>query len=351
MGGKHNKCCCSGCMIAEDSFNRDGSDLGAHWTQETGEWITVATGPWEDGYAESQVDGAIAINTTPHHVPDESMHVYMDIIGEVNNSGDKYRVIVNAVDKNSYHFAEYIRNGTTDSVLRLGISSSGTDTILISKVITSITDPIGEPRRMYCSIADNEFCASVSHSIYSFVYIEETPIALGYKAGMGADVDCQICYWYFSEHAQTKDGCPHCLCNCETKYLPPVLNAHLQGSGAMSALNCDIELRWNDTAGQWQGTGTCCDQGWDLRFDCPTSGSGFDVNTAQLNVFTGCTNSDTTNTGADYISAGRRYANSSSTCTPISFVFGVFNVRTTDLVCACRSPFTGDGTYTVTVTL
>jgi len=337
-------------MIAEDDFNRNGSDLGSSWTHDPGDWVTVATGPWENGYAESQADDSIAIHNTPHSVPDESMHVYMDIINEVNNSGDKYRVIVNAVDKDSYHFAEYIRNGTTDSVIRLGISSSGTDTILISQTITSITDPVGEPRRFYCSIADNEFCASVSHSLYSLIYIEEAVIPLGYYAGMGADLDCQICYWYFSQHAETLDGCPHCLCNCETKYIPPVLSAHLQGSGAMSTLSCDIELRWNETAGNWQGTGTCCGQGWDLRFDCPTSGSDFDVNTAQLNVFTGCTNSDTTNTGSDYIAAGQRYANSSSTCSPISFVFGIFNVYTTDLACACRSPFTGDGTYTITIT-
>jgi len=349
------RCCCTGCLIAEDEFNRDGSDLGLHWTHAPGDWVTVASGPWVNGYAESQLDNAIAIHNTPHSVPDESMHVYMDIINEVNNSGDKYRVIVNAIDKDSYHFAEYIRNSTTTSVIRLGISSSGTDTILATKTISSITDPIGEPRRFYCSIADNEFCASVSHGIHTLVWVEESVIPLGYKAGIGADLNCQISYWYFGQHAQTLNICPHCLCNCETEYLPPVLHATLTGTGRMSGLSCTIKLEWVEIDGNWQGSATCCNQFWDLTFDCPQSGATppFDVNTAQINVVTGCINSDTTNTGIYYIAPGRRYANETSTCTPISFVFGIFNVTASDFACGCPTlgPAATAGTYTITVTL
>src|SRR5690606_29538564 len=136
-------------------------DLGASWTHDADEWLTVATPPWISGYAESQADGAVAINNTPHTTPDESGVVFLQIINEVNNSGDKYRAIVNATDADNYHFAEYIRNDYTDSVLRLGICSGGSDTILKSETIVSLSDPVGGPRTLSVMISDNEFCANL----------------------------------------------------------------------------------------------------------------------------------------------------------------------------------------------
>lgn len=350
-GGKHNKGCCGGCIIAEDDFNRDGLDLGTGWTHETDEWYTYATPPWEDGYALSLADGAIAINNTSHPVPDESGVVYLDIIGETPDSGKAYRAIINAVDKDSYHFAEYIRHGGSDSILRLGISSSGTDTILESKVIDGLTDPTLEPRRLTVMIADDEFCATVSHCVFSFVTVEEAVIPNGYKAGFGGDDGTQFSHWTYLQHAQTKEECPHCLCNCETNYIPPILNANLVGTGRMSTLSCDIELVWSRTLGAWISTVvTCCNQGWQLKLFCPETPA--DVTTAKILVLVGCIDSDVTGTGPDYISAGVRWANSTSTCTPISLVFGPFDVGSLDFNCGCPTIGAfGSGTYTITVTL
>lgn len=343
-------CCCTECMIAEDDFNRNGSDLGSSWTHDPGDWITVATGPWENGYAESQADDSIAIHNTPHPTPSESGVVYLDIIGETPDSGMAYRAIVNAVDKDSYHFAEYIRNGASDSILRLGISSGGSDTILESKLIDGLTDPTLEPRRLTVMIADNEFCATVSHCVFSFVEVEESPIALGYKAGFGGDLGAQFSHWTFLKHAQTDPDCPSCLCDCDTNYIPPVLSAHLEGTGRMSTLFCDIELVWDRLNGAWiSAVVTCCNQGWQLKFFCPEDPT--DATTAKLVVLIGCINSDSPSTGPDYVSDGIRWANTSSICTPISLVFGPFLVGGLDFACGC--PTIGvhpSGTYTITIT-
>ena len=353
MGGKHNKGCCKkGCVIAEDDFNRNASDLGSGWTHPTGDWITVATGPWINGYAEAQVDGAIAINNTANPIPVESGVCYLDIINEVDASGDKYRAIVNAVDKDSYHFAEFIRNGSDDSILRLGISSGGSDTILESQVITGLTDPSGEPRRLRVVIADNEFCATVSHCVFSFVTIDEALIPNGYKAGFGGDDGTQFSHWTFLYHRDALAGCPACLCYCEEKYIPPILNAHLVGAGRMAGLDCDITLVWSRTAQAWNSTTVTCycpgEQGWKLMLNCPEGPDG-DPTKAKLTVLTGCTDSDTIDTGVDYIDRGIRWGNSSSTCEPLSLVFGPFSVAGDDFVCGCGSWFT-TGTYTITIT-
>jgi hypothetical protein len=344
-------CCCSTCIIASDSFNRTASTLGSGWTEVATEWATVASPPWVEGYAESQIDGAIAINNTSHPVPDESGVVFLHIINETEDSGDSYKAIVNAVDIDNYHFAEYIRNGASDSILRLGICVSGADTILESRLIVGLTDPVGEARVLSVMIADNEFCASVTHAVLSKVYTDEAVIPLGYKAGMGGSLGTQFSYWEYDQHAETLDGCPHCLCNCEEKYIVPILNAHLEGTGRMAGLSCDIALLWVEVDSNWQGTATCCDQVWDLTLTCPEeSGTPqWDVNTAKMTVNIGCKDSDLTNTGAYYIGPGVRYANELSTCSPISLVFGIFNVTTAELSCACGT-FGTAGTYTITVT-
>jgi hypothetical protein len=281
----------------------------------------------------------------------------LHIINEVADSGDSYKAIVNAVDIDNYHFAEYIRNGASDSILRLGICTAGADTILESRVITGLTDPVGEARVLSVMIADNEFCASVTNAVLSKVYADEAVIPLGYQAGMGGSIGTQFSYWEYDQHAETKDGCPHCLCNCETKYIVPILNAHLEGTGRMSGLSCDIALLWIEADGNWQGTSVCCDgQTWDLTLTCPeeVGTPAWDVHTAKVTVNIGCNNSDLTSTGIYYISAGVRYANELSTCTPVSLVFGIFNVTNSDIGCACGAgpgpPPWIDGTYTITVT-
>lgn len=349
MAGKHNKGCCDvSCIIAEDDFNRNGSDLGSGWTHPTGDWITVATGPWINGYAEAQVDGAIAINNTPHPVPDESGVVVVDIIGEVNNSGKKYRAVVNAVDKDNYHYAEYIRNDYNSSVLRLGVCVAGTDTILISEVISSITDPVGEPRSLTVMISDNEFCATVSLAILSLVWVEESPIAGGYYAGFGGDEGTQFSHWTYLQHRQTKLGCPACLCDCEENHIPPRLYAHIAGTGRMVDIDCDLYLEFNKVDATWYSdTETCCNNDWKLSFTCPDAPT-YDLATAKITVLVGCIDSLG---GVYYL-----YANPGSTCEPINLVFGPFGVAAFDLACGCfHDPFNfgtgyGIGEYYITLT-
>lgn len=350
-GGKHNKGCCkTSCIIVQDSFNRAGSDLGSSWTHEVGDWITVPTGPWINGYAESQADGAIAIHNTPHPTPSETGVVYVDIINEVDASGDKYRAIVNAVDKDSYHFAEYIRNGADDSILRLGVSSGGSDTILESKVIVGLTDPSGEPRRLSVKISSNEFCAVITHAVLSKVWVDEAPIAGGYYAGFGGDEGTQFSHWTFAHHRETKAGCDVCLCNCETNYIPPRLFANIVGTGRMADIDCDLYLEWERVDETWRSTTElCCNHSWKLRLNCP-EGPDQDVTTAKITVEVGCTNSldDTGQPGH-----AQRYANAGSTCKPLNLVFGPFFVSTSDLDCGCKSlgpmfPY-GDGEYYITI--
>ncbi len=355
-GGKHNKGCCPACEIVEDDFDRDASSLGSSWTHETDDWTCTDTPPTENGYAESQADGAIAIHNTSHPLPSTAMHVAIEIVAETWNVGEKYRVIVNAVDKDSYHFAEFLLNGASDSVLRLGSSSGGTDTILISEVIDGLVSPGSGPRELRALISDDEFCAKVSHSTASLVYINTTPISGGYKAGMGTDEGLRISHFRFRKHAQDDPTCDSCYCKCEDKYIPlGNLIAHLEGVATpsrMSGLDCDIVLEPSRAPIVWNGADTCCSQDWDLQLNCP-GGPDFDVHSATLIIHEGCIATDFTDTGPYYITSGERYANENSTCNPFYLEFGPFNVgaEILDGSCGCNGPDpTQAGQYYISIT-
>lgn len=350
------RCCCGGggCLIAEDDFNRDGSSLGSSWTHPTDAWTTVATAAWRNGYAESQADGAIAIHNTSHPLPSEAMSVAVNICDETWNVGEKYRVILNAVDEDSYHFAEFLLNGASDSVLRLGSSASGVDTILVSEIVDGLTSTGDGPRELWALISDEEFCGKVSNSTASLVYINTTPITGGYKAGLGTDEGLRFNNFRFSKHKQDDPNCDSCYCSCENTYIPlGNLIAHLEGTGRMIGLDCDIELEPSRAPIVWNGEDNCCGQDWDIQLNCP-GGPDFDVHAATLQIHEGCIATDFTDTGEYYITSGQRYANENSTCDPLYLEFGPFNVASESLdgSCNCNGPNPFEaGQYYISVTV
>lgn len=280
------RCCCgpSPCLMYIDYFDRIGSDLGPDWTHDVGQWTT-------NFYAESQVDNARALYDHPHTVPDESAHVYMYILNETVDSGDVYRLIVNAVDEDNYHYAEFVRNGVSDSILRLGKRTGGSDAILKSQTVFDLDAPSGA-RYFTAKIADNEFCAEIGTPSPNLVFTEtHTIIPLGYYAGMGADAGCRISEWGFLQHAQTNSDCQSCVCRCLDQYLPPVLNVNVHGemwlpTGPIDEqylayaydYDCDFTIEWSANSECWEGYGWCVvedqDLSWYVKFCCPMNNPG-----------------------------------------------------------------------------
>lgn len=353
MGGKHNKCCCdAGCVIASDDFLRDGTDLGSDWTHDTGEWITVLTGAPEWGYAESQVDGAQAIHHTIHPVPDTSGHVFINIGDETVGSGNIYRVIINAVDGDNYHYAEYELDGGSTSTLTLGKRSSGVDSIILTDTVPDIS---GTSRNFSARMSDTEFCCNIGGtlSVVGIATDLATPIPMGYYAGMGGSDGVRINDWSFLQHEQTKAGCGSCTCQCEGATLPLTLNAHLEGTGRMAGLDCDIEIVWDMEDQSWRGAATCCEVLWTLRLECP----GVGATTSRLTITDGCLVFDQPPVDPhppEYVSAGVRYANSDSTCDPLYLSFGLFWAKEGgpmgDDSCLCGYDSEVTGTWTVVIT-
>ena len=325
--------CCS-CIIDSDSFNReDAPTLGADWFEPN----TPNRWSIESNTALSTGDG-VAIFNTVHPKPSEAMVVYMDTVDEVQDSGAKWRLLVNVLDEDNYHYVEFERHGANDSILSLGIVSGGTDTVLKTALIEGLT---GFTRKITAKIAENEFCGTVSNCVLSLVFVDPVIIEDGFQCGMESlAANMRVDNFFFEWHMDDKPECGNCLCNCQRLYMPPILNAHMTGTGRLAALNADVPLIWDRLAGRWQtGIVTPCGT-WSLWFNCPSDFS--DPNTANLVVDIGCNNSDG-------FFRSNRPPNSAS-CDPMEWVFGPYDVSTFDLVCFCGSGPGTPGTYTIVVT-
>lgn len=319
------KCCCGECEIGRDEFARaDAPTLGPGWDDPDEAWSIVS------GAAESTGAGTARF-LTPHVLPDESMVAYITTIDETNDSGEKYRVLVNMVDENNYHYVEFERLGSDTSMLRLGKVTSGVGAVIKEDNIEGLT---GFTRDVVAKISPLEFCGTVTNAVLSFVGDKSNLFVNGIYSGIeslaaGIRIDRHI----FEQHRHTLDPCGHCLCLCETEYIPPVLLAtFVDCTGRMSSLNgATITLRWDRLEAAWLGSDpSLCTpgQGWTLRFACPSD--ELDGSTVILNIDVGCINSDG-------IGDGPR-SPATYTCDPLEWYFGPYGVGPLDLACGCGSP-------------
>ncbi|XZE18823.1 hypothetical protein SH449x_004128 [Pirellulaceae bacterium SH449] len=327
------RCCCGGCEIGRDEFNRaDAPTLGAKWEDYDNAWTI------DNQTALSVADGVARFVIT-HPVPDESMVVYCETVNEVENSGVAYRVLVNLKDGGNYHFAEFIRLGANNSILSIGRVSGGVETVYQSEPIVGLTNT---SRKIVVKFAAKEMCATVTNCVLSIVTDDPDVINGGYWSGIESTNDDSITMdnFVFEQHRSTKEECDSCLCKCEGNYIPPVLNASLTGTGRMSGLSADIELRWNRVNGRWEsGTEFHCNTTWQLIFNCPSDEE--DGGTASLVIQLGCTNSDGLGISAR--------VPSSHSCSSTTWTFGAYYVSSLDFACGCGFDFTNDGTYTIII--
>jgi hypothetical protein len=330
-------CCCESCLIFHDTFIRaNHPDLGSNWV-DNGEDFSIF-----EYDAKSDVAGAKAILDIPHPVPDTSMYVELKTKDEIIDGGVKYRILVNLIklDPDNFYFAEFERNGFNNSVIRLGVSSNGIETILKEDFVVGLG---GFARTFIAIFSENEFCASVTNAVQSFVgTVPSGAFALGYYCGMYVDTeDILIDEFLFYEHFTTNPECPNCLCRCGLNdEIPPKLRVRIYADPVdcdrLELLDpCEFDIEWDRLEGAWDGEDTCCEgytgtgQGWRIRWYCPQVVDGvFDPYTARMGIFVGCTNSCTGCGVGTHLPI-------EASCDTISMTYGPFWVSGTDLTCFC----------------
>lgn len=380
--------CCESCIIYVDEFDRpDKNQLDSPWMNE-GPEFQVKSNNAQPNQPESE-----AILEVPHPKQSTSMVVWLNTVDEPEEKGVVYRLIVNAaIDApsapggnktcNSYYFAEFVRNGLNDSIIRLGVNSNGSESILKEDTIMGLT---GTQREFYCKIADYEFCAGITNSVLSFVGMSLEPGLHhedGWYSGMGVrladdrdDLEginmespstpiVKIRDFYFSEHFQTNKRCSSCLCKCDYyNELPPTLCVRVwpdpNDCDRLDLLApCEFQIHWNRVSSRWEGGGMCCEsnyvqpsgQYWELIFNCPKTNyyGQYDPSLASAALLQGCLNS----CGKPQGTCGSLDPPVVAKCSPLEITFGPVFVSALDLGCFCssKSPFNrGSCNFYVTV--
>lgn len=341
------KCCCENCLIHLDNFDRaDAPVLGGSWCEKPGDWEIFS------GTAKATLANKNALLNVPHPKPDESMWVIGRTFNEIVGSGQKYRLILNAVKTmvggycttSSFHFADFIRAGDNDgtSKIRLGISSGGVETILKEDTVIGLT---GTTRNFQALIGrnPNEFCANVSEAVLSFVGTNHAGVfAGGYYSGMSAsDAGMQFDSFSFYQHYTTNKQCLWCICKCDDNFLPPELTCKIYpdpaGCTRLDKLSpCEFKLLWNRVTSRWEGEKLCCNSGqlWRIITSCPADYvGGSDAWALNIVIANGCTSScGTCNPGIV-----------SASCNPFKVTFGPYLVSTFDFTCSACSSGTPPG--------
>ncbi len=342
--GKLGLCCCS-CIIHSDSFDRaDAAVLGGSWCEKPGDWEIFSN------TAKLTLANKYAILDVPHPAPSGTMVVSFDTVNESIESGDKYRIMLNVVKTttgsppycttNSFYFADFIRNGTNDSIIKLGICSGGTEVIIKEDVVLGLT---GTTRKFTAILGEREFCAFVSNATLSLVATNNSGhFSNGYYCGMaGTTAGLRFDNFTFEHHYTTNKSCLFCLCECDTTPIPPVLNVKIYPDpSSCTRLNklspCEFTLEWDRVNGRWKGEKTCCSGGqlWRLELACPTGTCvDTDANHIGLSILVGCTASCG---GCGSIIN----IPTSATCSPFKLVYGPFLVAGSDFTCTACSTAT-----------
>ena len=233
------RCCCLGCLIAEDKFTRDVGTLGANWDVLSGDFAiandtihcyhqSCAELSCSHAHADEPSEAMFRIPHREKATWEGSMHVLMRWSNEQYDQ--KYRIILNAVynpdtqSLGNHYWAEYY-SGTAviDPTITLGKTSGGVESILATLPVLGLTYDPCDGRTFQAKIGSDGICANVTYGVQSFVWaMHEGMNATGRYSGMAVDETdpWHITHFQLYEHYDTNNDCDYCRCTCNGTPLP-----------------------------------------------------------------------------------------------------------------------------------
>jgi len=238
-------CCCTGCDIASDEFDR--ASVGSGWTQVSGSWSISS-----DRLETSDSD-ALVIFATDH--PEGSSSHHISVLGQVSDTESKIRGIVAYDSADDYIFAELMINTSDCSEIKFfervgGSTSQVGDTRKIGILAT------GTDYRLEVCFQDDtypnddgELCVklSLSDASHSWTFCESSITATGDQVGLGTGTltsSGSASFESFEWNISKKDqgSCPDCKGS----------TCLLLADGFNRDDSTDIGCNWTETSGSWE---------------------------------------------------------------------------------------------------
>lgn len=339
----HWICCCrSGdCLFFEDDYNRaDNTDTGPY-DEISGNWEVKSNQLWEEGNAGAKIICTRLIDPG---------QMYVSVYAIDPQVGDVYIVYVDWVDTTTYHYAQFTLTSVGHVTVSLYDHSSGSDTLIATKNQT-YADP--DKMQMFVCIGDGSFRATVQ-ATEEYPWEELTPHG-GRRFGMGHGCNHEVNFDDLEvlRLRTAKIQCQTCRCSCLQNVVSKTLTATFSASGAkcdcMDGETITLNWEWNGGAERWVGSGGT--QGFSLVFQCSADGDA-DPDWPGKNfalTVNKCYQPGISGASLPYTSP----AQGSSTCSPLSLVFGTWHVSDSDLTCFICGSYPLDGKdcdYYITVT-
>jgi len=238
-------CCCTGCDIASDEFDR--ASVGAGWTQVAGTWAISSN------RLETSDSDALAIFATDH--PEESSSHHISVLGQVSDTESKIRGVVAYDSADDYLSVELMINTSDCSEIKFfervgGSTSQVGDTRKIGILAT------GTDYRLEVCFQDDtypndggELCVklSLSDGSHSWTFCESSITATGDQVGLGTGTltsSGSASFESFEWNKSKKDqgSCPDCKGS----------TCLLLEDAFTRADSTDLGCNWTETSGSWE---------------------------------------------------------------------------------------------------
>jgi len=331
-------CCCEGCIIFEDDFNRANTEPVTGWTEVTGDSDIVA--------GELEVpDPGLIVADAANSLDTPRGQVTVDL--PTVSAGEKYRVIINYDDEQNYLFGELETAGAGVGTLRAWERIAGSDTL-----IDSITTGWTSPDTMTVCRSETGLFVGNQASVVAWGCIDADNG--GRQAGLSNDTGSPITYdnFRYLQSIFEEVNCPACDCQCENYCVPKTLTATLTALHACCDCMDGVEIELTYQPSElpdfiWEGTAEVCKPSicaggypvlddFDLRLSCNTG----ECTELQWQL---CTP-----TGTEWVGACSPWGTdgcglfgnaskcpTSIECNPISMVFGDFTCSFTGVDDSC----------------
>ena len=238
-------CCCTGCDIASDEFDR--ASVGSGWTQVSGSWSISSN------RLETSDSDALAIFATDH--PEESSSHHISVLGQVSDTESKIRGIVAYDSADNYLSVELMINSSDCSEIKFfervgGSTSQVGDTRKIG-ILATATDY----RLEVCfqddtyPNDDGELCVklSLSDASHSWTFCESSITATGEQVGLGTgtltssgSASFESFEWNISK--ADRGSCPDCKGS----------TCLLLSDSFTRSDSTDLGCNWTETSGSWE---------------------------------------------------------------------------------------------------
>lgn len=240
------KCCCAGCEVFVDDFNRDDDPTGpgSGWVEASGDWAIVS------GELVSSANGLVY--TTAGITNSQRRFVRVKCLDAQEGKVYKLCPIVDHTD-NSYVYIEFACGASGLATLKL--KNHPLDQTFDEQEVTYY--PGEDYLLIACCTAEGIYGTLATESQFVWDCYQKDGDRAG-VAGTGIEYDDFEFYRHAEDIAPTVDQrCPHCMCECDGHCLPKTLTLTINSTcehrdGAQVTLTFDDSLyprfKWTGSA-------------------------------------------------------------------------------------------------------